>query len=152
MRVFLTGPAATPYSRDFLCKCALTLREQGFDCFVPHERDWQPNQKEAALEGTLRGDYEALKSAEALVAILDGYTVDDGVAAQLGAFYALMEKDPAKKGIVGLLFDTRVAGWDWEADGKALNYFVLGCVEEKGKVCASLNQVLCQLREWSSSP
>jgi hypothetical protein len=79
------------------------------------------------------------------VALLDGPTVDDGTACEVGIFYALMQSDPGKKGIVGLLTDLRgVLGHE----GHGLNLFVLGCIEAAGKVCESLDEVVETLAGW----
>ena len=50
--------------------------------------------------------------------------VDDGTACEIGIFYALMQSDPAKKGIVGLLTDLRST---LGHEGHGLNLFVQGC-------------------------
>ena len=42
-----------------------------------------------------------------MLAILDGPSVDDGTACEIGMFHALMQSDASKKGIVGLLTDIR---------------------------------------------
>jgi hypothetical protein len=67
--------------------------------FVPHEH-------ELALDGTvtaeriLAWDWAGLSEANAVLALLDGPTIDDGTACEIGIFYALMQSDPGKKGIV----------------------------------------------------
>ena len=49
--------------------------------------------------------------------------VDDGTACEIGIFYALMQSDPTKKGIVGLLTDLRST---LGHEGHGLNLFVAG--------------------------
>jgi len=78
--------------------------------------------------------------------VLDGPMVDDGTACEIGIFYALMQADPSKKGILGLLTDLRSTRLGHEGHG--LNLFVLGCVEAAGKVCGSLDEVVAALVEW----
>ena len=41
-----------------------------------------------------------IERADAMLAILDGPSVDDGTACEIGMFHALMQSDPSKKGIV----------------------------------------------------
>jgi len=71
--------------------------------------------------------------------------VDDGTACEIGIFYALMQSDPTKKGIVGLLTDLRST---LGHEGHGVNLFVLGCIEAAGKVCGSLDEVAAALAEW----
>jgi len=148
VKVFLTGIIATPYAREYLSTCAAILRENGFECYTPTEGGWHPTGSDQA-ESTLQEDYQALEQAEAVVAVLDGYNVNDGVAGQIGSFYALMQRDGSKKGILGILHDTRVARWDWSAGARALNYYMLGCVETRGQVFRSFPEALAELRRWA---
>jgi hypothetical protein len=71
--------------------------------------------------------------------------VDDGTACEIGIFYALMQTDPSKKGIVGLLTDLRST---LGHKGHGVNLFVLGCVEAAGKVCGTMDEVVELLSGW----
>ncbi len=147
MKVFLSGIITTPYAREFLGKCAEVLREKGYECYTPAEGGWHPSAVDQA-ESTVKQDYQALEQADALLAILDGYNVSDGVAGHIGTFYGLMQRDASKKGILGILHDTRVARWDWAAGARALNYYILGCVEARGQVFRSFSEALAELVRW----
>jgi len=57
--------------------------------------------------------FQALQDADVLMAVLDGYSVDDSVAAQIGIFYTLARQGDKKRQVIGILHDTRVAGWSW---------------------------------------
>ena len=83
--------------------------------------------------------------ADAVVALLDGPMVEDGTACEIGIFYALMQTDSTKKGILGLLTDLRST---LGHEGHGLNLFVLGCIEAAGKVCSSMDEVAAALAEW----
>ena len=72
-------------------------------------------------------------------------SIDDGTACEIGIFYALMQTDPTKKGILGLLTDLRSK---LGHEGHGLNLFVLGCVEAAGKVCDSMDDVSAALAAW----
>ena len=76
---------------------------------------------------------------------LDGAMVDDGTACEVGIFYALMQSDPTKKGIAGLLTDLRSTRGH---EGHGLNLFVEGCIEAGGRVCGSLDEVVEVLAGW----
>ena len=121
---------------------AARLRTEGFECFVPHEHF--PELADVTVEDVYRIDTEGLRSANALVAWLDGAMVDDGTACEIGMFHALMQSDPSKKGIVGLLTDIR--GRRGESTG--VNLFVRGAIEDVGRIVASIEEALDVLRGW----
>ena len=86
---------------------------------------------------------DGLGPANAVLALLDGPMVDDGTACEIGIFYALMQSDPSKKGVVGLLTDLR--GSRGESSG--LNLFVEGCIRATGgEVVGSFDDALAALR------
>ena len=144
MNVYLAGPLFTPYERGYIDECAARLRGAGIDVFVPHEHA-------LALGGDLSAaaifakDWGGLAGADAVVAVLDGPMVDDGTACEIGIFYALMQEDSSKKGIVGLLTDLRST---LGHEGHGLNLFVHGCVEAGGTICSSLDEVVETLAGW----
>ncbi len=144
MRVYLAGPLFTPYERSFIDECAGRLRADGIEVFVPHENVLATGHTAAAT--IFAKDWKGLADADALVAVLDGPMVDDGTACEIGIFYALMQADSTKKGIVGLLTDLRGT---LRHEGHGLNLFVLGCIEAAGKVCNSMDEVANELAGWS---
>ena len=101
---------------------------------------------EYTAENVFDTDYEGLSTADAVLAVLDGTQVDDGTACEIGIFYGLSLKDPAKKGIVGLMTDSR--GIRKKETGYGLNLFVLGVLEELGPIYDNFEDVLAQLKSW----
>ncbi|MEI6289268.1 MAG: nucleoside 2-deoxyribosyltransferase [Chloroflexota bacterium] len=99
-------------------------------------------------ELVFKEDYAGLSSADAVLAILDGTQVDDGTACELGIYFGLSRTDPSKKGIIGLMTDSR--GIRKKEIGYGLNYFVLGILEEIGTVVCSFPDALEQLKKWQS--
>ena len=142
MRVYFAGPLFTPYERSFIDECAARLRADGIDVFVPHENALATGDTSAAI--IFAKDWRGLSEADAVVAVLDGPMVDDGTACEIGMFHALMQSDPTKKGIVGLLTDIR--GQRGESIG--VNLFVQGVIEDAGRVVGSIDEALEVLREW----
>jgi nucleoside 2-deoxyribosyltransferase len=141
MKIYFAGPLFTPYERGFIDECAAQLRADGFDVFVPHEHELA--QSDATPAWIFSKDIEGLRTADAVLALLDGPMIDDGTACEIGIFYALMQSDATKKGIVGLLTDLR--GLRGESSG--LNLFVEGCVEATGgEVASSFDEALTALR------
>jgi nucleoside 2-deoxyribosyltransferase len=143
VRVYFAGPLFTTYERSFIDECAARLRAEGIDVFVPHENALAAGDTSPAT--IFQKDWHGLAEADAVVALLDGPMVDDGTACEIGIFYALMQNDPSKKGIVGLLTDLRAS---LAHEGHGLNLFVQGCVEASGPICSSIDEVVAALDGW----
>lgn len=146
MRVYLAASMFTPYERSFLDDCAGRLRAEGFEVFVPHEHGLVG--RDATPEAVFAVDAGGVESADAVLAVLDGSSVDDGTACEIGLFYGLKQRDPERKGVVGLLTDLR-----GERRGDfAINLFVRGCIDASGgAVVNSLDDALAILRRWRSA-
>jgi nucleoside 2-deoxyribosyltransferase len=143
MQIYLAGSIFTPYERAFLDECAERLRAEGFEVFVPHEQGFVG--VDATAEGVFAVDSGGVESADAVLAVLDGPAVDDGTACEIGLFHGLKQRDPERKGVVGLLTDLR-----GERRGEfATNLFVRGCIEAGGgAVVTSLDDALAILDGW----
>jgi len=144
MRVYLAGSMFTPYERAFLDDCAARLRAEGFDVFVPHEQTGLVG-VDVSAEAVFAVDAGGVESADAVLAVLDGPAVDDGTACEIGLFHGLKQRDPERKGVVGLLTDLR-----GERRGEfATNLFVRGCIDAGGgAVVDSLDDALAILHRW----
>ena len=152
MKILLTGISATPYAREYLSNTAITLRRQGHDVFVPHEGNWQPpDDPIQSSHFDFEATFQALQQADSLLAILDGYTVDDAVAAQIGAFHVHARAGDQPRRIIGVLHDTRVAGWDWAGGDKALNPQIRQSILEFGAIYPNLEQAMAQLESQPES-
>jgi nucleoside 2-deoxyribosyltransferase len=145
MRVYLAASMFTPYERAFLDDCAARLRAEHFEVFVPHEQGLSG--RDATAEKIFAVDAAGVTSADAMLAVLDGPSIDDGTACEIGLFHGLKQRDPKRKGVVGLLTDLRA-----ERQGEhALNLFVRGCIDAGGgTVVDSLDDALAILRRWRS--
>src|SRR5207302_9463469 len=143
--LYLAGPMFTPYERTFLAECAARLRAEGFEVFVPHEQGLAG--RAATAEKVFAVDADGVETADAMLAVLDGPSVDDGTACEIGLFHGLKQRDPERKGVIGLLTDLR-----GERRGDfATNLFVRGCIEAGGgAVVGSLDDALAILESWRS--
>src|SRR5215467_4949303 len=146
MRIYLAGSIFTPYERAFLSDCAERLRAEGFDVFVPHEQTHLMG-VDVTAEAVFALDAGGVETADAVLAVLDGPAVDDGTACEIGLFHGLRQRDPERKGVVGLLTDLRA-----ERRGDfAINLFVRGCIDASGgAVVGSLDEALVILHRWRS--
>lgn len=143
MKIYFAGPLFTPYERAFIDECAAALRADGFDVFVPHEHELATGVDVTAAV-IFGKDRAGIEGADAMVAILDGPSVDDGTACEIGMFHALMQSDPSKKGIVGLLTDMRAL----RGESSGVNLFVKGAIEDVGRIVASIDEAADLLRTW----
>lgn len=145
MKVYFAGPLFTPYERSYIDQCAQKMRDAGMDVFVPHEI---PLPDPVTPKFIFDTDAEQVLAADAVLALLDGPMVDDGTASEIGIFWSAMRHDPSKKGIVGLVTDTRVIRDRNMIDGKGINLFVRGCVEDAGKVVDTFDKAFEILTQW----
>jgi hypothetical protein len=143
LKIYFAGPLFTPYERAFIDDCAALLRADGFEVFVPHEHELATG-VDVTAEWIFAKDRPGIEGADAMLAILDGPSVDDGTACEIGMFHALMQADPTKKGIVGLLTDLR--GLRGESTG--INLFVQGVIEDVGRIVSSIEAARDVLGGW----
>ena len=146
MKIVLTGPSATPYAREYMSNAATTLRQRGHEVFVPHEGGWQsPSNPVEHDRFDFEATYQAVREADLLMVVLDGYSVDDSVAAQIGAFHAHAREHRQPRRIIGVLHDTRVAGWDWSGGDRALAPQIRQSILELGVIYPNFKQAFAAL-------
>jgi nucleoside 2-deoxyribosyltransferase len=144
MRIYLAGPLFSEAERDWLDRVASRLRAEGLDPFVPHEHF--DALAELSPDEVYRVDGDGLRSSNALLAWLDGPVVDDGTAAEIGAFAELVRGgDPRYRGIVGLVTDLRLQRRRENTVGDGMNLFVIGAIRSAGTVCWSLEEAVAAL-------
>ena len=143
LRLYFAGPLFTPYERSFIDECAAVLRADGFEVFVPHEHELATD-ADITAAWIFGRDRAGIERADAMLAILDGPSVDDGTACEIGMFHALMQSDASKKGVVGLLTDMRGA----RGESTGVNLFLQGAIEDVGQIVASIEEARDVLRAW----
>ena len=95
-KIYIAGPLFNAHERNYLELIASELDGSGYKCFLPH-RD-QSGIDDTELEGTnmsqatkdkiFNADLTALKEADLTVALITGYDIDSGTAAEIGFTYA----------------------------------------------------------------
>ena len=147
MRLYVAGPLFSEAERLWLDTFAARLRAEGFDCFVPHEQF--PELADVTVENVYRIDTDGLRSANALVAWLDGPMVDDGTACEIGMFAELARTDSERyRGIVAIATDLRLERRrEQGVVGGGLNLFVTGAIDSCGKIVHAVDEVVAALRE-----
>lgn len=149
MQIYFAGPLFTPYERSFIAESAAKVRAAGIDVFVPHE---QSLPEVVTAKAVFDKDGEGLFPANAVLALLDGPVIDDGTACEIGLFYGLKRAGAADKlGIVGLLTDSRsIPSKGRVLEGKGLNLYVQGCIEEIGTIVTTVEEAIEILLRWDS--
>ena len=82
MKIYLAGPLFNAGERGFLADIATRLRALDFDVFVPHEQFVEQEGLDARR--VYATDLDGIRSADAVLAWLDGSQVDDGTAVEIG--------------------------------------------------------------------
>jgi hypothetical protein len=147
LRLYVAGPLFSEAERSWLDLFAARLRTEGFECFVPHEHF--PELADVTVEEVYRIDTEGLRSANALVAWLDGAMIDDGTACEIGMFAELVRTDGERyRGIVAIVTDLRLERRRSQGVvGGGMNLFVGGAIESCGKIVHTVDDVVAALRE-----
>ena len=146
MQVYLAGPLFSQAERAWLDVLSAALRADGLDVFVPHE-NFDPT-TEPTPEEVYRVDGAGLRASNALLAWLDGPMIDDGTAAEIGAFAELVASgDTRYRGIVGLVTDLRLERRRGRAPGDGMNLYVAGAIASAGRTCWSVEEAVIALRE-----
>ena len=146
MRIYVAGALFSEAERAWLDGLAARLRGEGFDCFVPHEQFGEL--RELTPAEVYRVDADGVRDANVLLAWLDGPSIDDGTACEIGMFAELVATgDPRYRGIVGLVTDLRLQRRRGNAVGDGMNLFVTGAIEASGRICWSVDDAVEALRE-----
>jgi nucleoside 2-deoxyribosyltransferase len=154
LKLYIAGPLFTPYHRGLHARNAARLRSEGYVCLVPHERgfmrafeaDTGVDTRPPAI-AIFDMDYDMVAEADAIVALLDDPDISSGLTCEIGLFWSMMQRDPRKKGVLGLLTDDRA--WRREAAGVSpVNAFSLGCILDIGVVYSSIDDVITHLNAW----
>jgi nucleoside 2-deoxyribosyltransferase len=148
MRLYIAGPLFSPYHREFHAENICRLRAAGFNCFVPQEQEHNAHRSTSIPAQVFAVDLAGVRSANALIALLDDPDVSSGTACEMGIFYELMQHDPTKKGMLGILTDYRPRLRDTSNVGESINFFTLGCLEKVGRIYPSVDGVIEHLAHW----
>lgn len=102
MRIYFAGPLFTQAERAWNRDLVSLLTAAGHDVFLPQEAIGQLERLEA--DGVFQLDVEGVRSAEAVVAILDGADPDSGTCFEVGLAFGLGIP------VVGVRTDFRAGG------------------------------------------
>ena len=149
MRIYLAGPLFSEGERAWLDAFAARLRDEGHDVFVPHEQ-FGPVMVDLDPREVFATDAAGVRSADALVAWLDGPMVDDGTAAEVGMFAQMIEQEPGRRrALIGVSTDLRAARRRG-TPGDGVNLFVHGAIATHGTMCWSVDEAIETLRSHAT--
>ena len=114
---------------------------------MPHEHELATG-ADVTAAWILAKDRPGVEGADAMLAILDGPSVDDGTACEIGMFHALMQSDRLEEG------DRRPAHRHPRhaaASRTGVNLFVQGVIEDVGEIVDSFDAALAALRRLRSA-
>lgn len=107
MKIYFANALFSQAELNYNAQLAAKIRQldQTIDLYLPQEND-SINDKQAYADSKMiaQADTEKLLASDLMVAVLDGLSIDNGVASEIGVAYA--------KGIpiIGLYTDTRQQG------------------------------------------
>lgn len=155
MKVYYAAPMFSAADQAFNAKVAGELRENfpDLDIYVPQEQeDINDKSKYADSKMIAQVDTDKVMESDLMIAVLDGVSIDPGVAAEVGIAYA--EDIP----MVGLYTDVRTQGADVQEKLDALqvlaesqfpyvNLYVVGLIKLKGKVVGNIPDLMKVMEE-----
>ncbi len=107
MKIYFANALFSQAELNYNAQLAAKIRQldQTIDLYLPQEND-SINDKQAYADSKMiaQADTEKLLASDLMVAVLDGLTIDNGVASEIGVAYA--KEIP----IIGLYTDTRQQG------------------------------------------
>ncbi len=138
-KIYWANALFSQADRMFNKMCAEKLRNLGYEVFLPQET---PMTYETAPtnEKIFEVDTEAIRSCDLLVACIDQFPIDSGVACEIGVAYAL------EKPIIGLYTDIRAKR---EGQGRMYkNQYVMGAIQLAGVIVYSIDELLERLHDF----
>ncbi|TFF95492.1 hypothetical protein EU546_03185 [Candidatus Thorarchaeota archaeon] len=122
--------------REFNERCAEFLRANGYEVFLPQETK-MTYASAPTNEEIFRIDTEAIQKSDVLVACIDQFPIDSGVACEIGVAWA------SGIPIIGLYTDIRA---DRKGPGQMYkNQYVMGAIESSRGIAKSLEELLKML-------
>lgn len=107
MKIYFANALFSQAELNYNAQVAAKIRQldQTIDLYLPQEND-SINDKQAYADSKMiaQADTEKLLASDLMVAVLDGLSIDNGVASEIGVAYA--KEIP----IIGLYTDTRQQG------------------------------------------
>lgn len=150
-RIYFASPLFSNSEKMFNSAVVEMIRnipDVNLEVYLPQE-NMSINDKSGYADSVMiaEADNKYLEMADVLVAVLDGQTVDVGVAAEVGYFYSM------NKPIVGIYTDTRQGTYGNKNKIRALdvvaesqfsyiNLYLIGLIKKRGVVVSSVGEAM----------
>lgn len=132
-RIYWANALFSEADRSFNESCAERLRAAGYSVFLPQETPMTFDKAPTNAE-IFKVDTSEIQSADVLVACIDQFPIDNGVACEIGIAYA------SGVPIIGLYTDIRS---EREGPGRMYkNQYVMGAIETSGEIVSSMDQLM----------
>jgi len=142
LKIYWANALFSDADRAFNKRCAKKLRSVGYEVFLPQETPFTFDEA-PTNEEIYEADSEAILTSDVLVACIDQFPIDAGVACEIGV------ASNAQIPIIALYTDIRAKR---KGPGKMYkNQYVLGAIEKHGMIVHSVDNLLSTLREIQSS-
>lgn len=146
--VYLAAPLFSEAEQLYNAKLAEKLRTRDIALYVPQEAD-SINDKSQYADSIMIARYDTaeVEKSDVVVAVLDGISIDPGVAAEIGIAFAL------RKPIVAIYSDCRTQGADnakkiealstlAESQFSYINLYVVGLIKQNGVVVRTMDEAV----------
>lgn len=156
-KIYFASPLFNEMEQHFNEIAVLTLRQRipGAEVYLPQENEALNDKSGFASSQIIAdGDNQYLEEADILVAVLDGQTMDVGVAAEIGYFYGM------NKPIIGLYTDVRQGTYGNQKKIDALddvaenqfayiNLYVAGLIKNRGVIVTNTATMVSTVRAYA---
>ena len=152
-KIYFASPLFSMSEQSFNEQVVEYIRENipGAEVYLPQENE-SINDKSGYADSEMiaNGDNKYLEEADILVAVLDGQTVDVGVAAEVGYFYSM------NKPIIGLYTDSRQGTYGnqqkidaldeiAESQFSYINLYLVGLIKMRGDIFTRVEELVFRL-------
>ena len=138
MKIYWANSIFSDADRKFNIECVKRIRDEEFTVLNPQENEFNKSNTECSSSEIFNKDTKMIFECDLLIACIDQESIDSGVACELGIAWAL------NKTIMGLYTDFRQFR---KGEGKMYkNPYVLGCIEDKGKLFNNLDDLIKELK------
>lgn len=157
MKVYFANGLFSQADAEFNAKIVAKIRAQYplVEVYLPQENA-SINDKNNYANSLMiaKADTDEVLASDLLIAVLDGPTIDNGVASEIGVAYQ------AKVPIIGLYTDTRRLGADNQQKLDALqqvaenqfhylNLYTTGLIKLNGKIVTSVDDLVAAIDEYT---
>lgn len=157
-KIYFASPLFSMSEQNFNERVVEYIRENipGVEVYLPQENE-SINDKSGYADSEMiaNGDNKYLEEADILVAVLDGQTVDVGVAAEVGYFYSM------NKPIIGLYTDSRQGTYGnqqkidaldkiAESQFSYINLYLVGLIKMRGDIFTRVEELVFRLMRFDA--